>query len=75
MCVCVCVHQLLACSHVNLSPVQARITKFGPEKQITLVNIFIVCFFVCFVVVVVFVVFWGVIDLEFQGQIKLQTQN
>ena len=58
MCVCVCVHQLLACSHVNLSPVQARITKFGPEQQITLVNISIVCFFVCFVVVVVFVCFF-----------------
>ena len=38
-CVCVCVYQSLACPHDNSSPVQARITKFGPEKQNTLVKI------------------------------------
>ena len=37
-CVCVCVYQSLACPHDNSSPVQARITKFGPEKQNTLVK-------------------------------------
>ena len=41
-CVCVCVYQSLACPHDNSSPVQARITKFGPEKQNTLVKIPIV---------------------------------
>ena len=41
-CVCVCVYQSLACLHDNSSPVQARITKFGPEKQNTLVKIPIV---------------------------------
>ena len=40
--VCVCVYQSLACLHDNSSPVQARITKFGPEKQNTLVKIPIV---------------------------------
>ena len=40
--VCVCVYQSLACPHDNSSPVQARITKFGPEKQNTLVKIPIV---------------------------------
>ena len=40
--VSVCVHQSLACPHDNSSPVQARITKFGPEKQNTLVKIPIV---------------------------------
>ena len=45
--VCVCVYQSLACPHNNSSPVQARITKFGPEKQNTLVKIPIV-FFVFF---------------------------
>ena len=34
----VCVHQSLACPRDNSSPVQARITKFGPEKQNTLVK-------------------------------------
>ena len=38
-CLCVCVYQSLACPHDNSSPVQARITKFGPEKQDTLVKI------------------------------------
>ena len=37
--VCVCVYQSLACPHDNSSPVQARITKFGPENQNTLVKI------------------------------------
>ena len=41
-CVCVCVYQSLACLHDNSSPVQARITKFGQEKQNTLVKIPIV---------------------------------
>ena len=40
--VCDCVYQSLACPHDNSSPVQARITKFGPEKQNTLVKIPIV---------------------------------
>ena len=40
--VCLCVYQSLACPHDNLSPVQARITKIGPEKQNTLVKIPIV---------------------------------
>ena len=40
--VCVCVYQSLACPHDNSSPVQVRITKFGPEKQNTLVKIPIV---------------------------------
>ena len=52
--VSVCVHQSLACPHDNSSPVQARITKFGPEKQNTLVKIPIVL---------------GAIDLDLQGQI------
>ena len=39
---CVCVYQSLACPHDNSSSVQARITKFGPEKQNTLVKIPIV---------------------------------
>ena len=39
LCLCVCVYQSLACPHDNSSPVQARITKFGPEKQNTLVKI------------------------------------
>ena len=39
---CVCVYESLACPHDNSSPVQARITKFGPEKQNTLVKIPIV---------------------------------
>ena len=37
-CLCVCVYQSLACPDDNSSPVQARITKFGPEKQNTLVK-------------------------------------
>ena len=40
--VCVCVYQSLVCPHDNSSPVQARITKFCPEKQNTLVKIPIV---------------------------------
>ena len=42
LCLCVCMYQSLACPHDNSSPVQARITKFGPEKQNTLVKIPIV---------------------------------
>ena len=42
LCLCVCVYQSLARPHDNWSPVQARITKFGPEKQNTLVKIPIV---------------------------------
>ena len=41
-CLCLCVYQSLACPHDNSSPVQARITKFGPGKQNTLVKIPIV---------------------------------
>ena len=38
-CVCgsVCVYQSPDCPHDNSSPIQARITKFGPEMQNTLV--------------------------------------
>ena len=42
MCVCLCVRQSWACPSDNSSTVQARITKFGPEKQNTLVKIPIV---------------------------------
>ena len=35
--VCPCVYQSRACPHDNSSPIQARITKFGPEMQNTLV--------------------------------------
>ena len=35
--VCVCVYQSRACPHDNSSPIQARVTKFGPEMQNTLV--------------------------------------
>ena len=54
-CVSVCVYQSLAFPHDNSSPVQARFTKFGQEKQNTLVKIPIV--------------FWGAIDIDLQGQI------
>ena len=37
MCVRVCVYQSRACPHDNSSPIQARITKFWPEMQNTLV--------------------------------------
>ena len=37
VCVYVCVYQSRACPHDNSSPIQARITKFGPEMQNTLV--------------------------------------
>ena len=38
-CVCgsVCVYQSRACPHDNSSPIQTRITKFGPKMQNTLV--------------------------------------
>ena len=51
---CLCVRLSLACPRDNLSPVQARITKFGPEEQNTLVKIpivflgFLLCFFFFF---------------------------
>ena len=51
-CICVCVHvcmcvcqsvcQSLACPRDNSGPVQARITKFGPKMQKTLVKVPIV---------------------------------
>ena len=61
-CVCVCVSvcvcqsmcQSLACPRDNSGPVQARITKFGPKMQNTLVKVPIVL---------------GVTDLELYGQI------
>ena len=40
--VCVCVWQSRACPRDNSSPIQARITKFGPEMQNTLVWVLIV---------------------------------
>ena len=44
VCVCVCqsVCQSLACPRDNLGPVQARIAKFGPKMQKTLVKVPIV---------------------------------
>ena len=54
VCVCLCVHQSWACPSDDSSTVQARITKFGPEKQNTLVKIPIV---------------FGAIDLDLQSQI------
>ena len=42
MCVCESVCQSLACPHDNLGPVQARIAKFGPKMQKTLVKVPIV---------------------------------
>ena len=41
-CVCQSVCQSLACPHDNSGPVQARITKFGPKMQKTLVKVPIV---------------------------------
>ena len=41
---CLCVYQSLACPHENSSPVQARIAKFWPEVQNTLVKIPVNCF-------------------------------
>ena len=55
VCVCLCVRQSWACPSDNSSTVQAGITKFGPEKQNTLVKIPIVFF-------------WAM-DLDLQGQI------
>ena len=37
LCARVCVYQSRACPHDNSSPIQARITKFGPEMQNTFV--------------------------------------
>ena len=42
VCVCVCVCQSHACPRDNLEPVQARITKFGPKMQKTMVKVPIV---------------------------------
>ena len=42
VCVSVCVCQSLACPRDNLRPVQARIAKFGPKMQKTLVKVPIV---------------------------------
>ena len=49
-----------ACPHHNSPPIQARITKFGPEMQNTLVKIPVVL---------------GAIDLKLQGQIWLKKSN
>ena len=58
VCVCACVYeavcQSLACPRDNSGTVQARIAKFGPKMQKTLVNVSIVL---------------GAIDLDLQGQI------
>ena len=54
VCVCQSVCQSLACPHDNSGPVQARITKFGPKMQKTLVMVPIVL---------------GAIDFDLQGQI------
>ena len=50
-----------ACPHHYSPPIQARITKFGPEVQNTLVEILIVL--------------WGAIDLDLQGQIWVKKSN
>ena len=66
MCQSVC--QSLACLRDNSGPVQARIAKFGPKMQKTLVKVPIVFFFLFFF-------FWGggggggAIDIDLQGQI------
>ena len=52
--VCVCLCQSFTCSRDNSGPVQARITKFGPKMQKTLLRSIIFC---------------GLIDLDLQGQI------
>ena len=46
--VCLSVCQSLACPRDNSGPVQARIAKFGPKMQKTLVNVPIVFFFFFF---------------------------
>ena len=42
VCMCPCVCQSLACPHDNSGPVQAKISKFGPKMQRTLVKVPIV---------------------------------
>ena len=42
VCVCLCVCQSFACPRDNSGPVQARIAKFGPKMQKTLVKVPIV---------------------------------
>ena len=54
-----CVSRSQVCLRDNLWPVQVRITKFGPKVQSTLVKVPIVL---------------GVIDLDLEGQISLQSQ-
>ena len=56
MCVC----QSLACPHYNSGPVQARITKFGPKMQNTLVK---------------FPIVLGAIDFDLEGKILLKSKN
>ena len=56
VCVHVCVSTFQTCLHDYSSPIQARITKFGPEVQNTLVKIPIIL---------------GMLDLNLQGEIYL----
>ena len=63
MCVYICLHEYIFSIFVRVithHPVQARITKFGPGVHNNLVEISI---------------FSGVIDLDLQDQIELQSQN
>ena len=53
--VSVCVYQSLACPRDNSEPVQARILKYEPNMQKSLVTVSIVI--------------WGAIDLDLQSQI------
>ena len=48
LCVRVCVYQSLACPRDKSRPVQARIAKFGPKMETTLVKVPIVFFFFFF---------------------------
>ena len=57
--VCLCVCQSQVFPHDNSSPIQAGITNFGPEVQNTLVRI---------------PIFLGVIDLDHQGPILLESR-
>ena len=61
--VCLCirmyVYHSLVCPHDNSGPVQARINKFGPTMLNTLVKVSLVL---------------RVIDLDLQGQIKLENR-
>ena len=66
-----CVNHLLVRAK-NSGRVQARITKFGPKMPNTLVEVPIFFFLILF-----FFFFWGggSIDLDFQGQISLESLN